>query len=273
VPLSNLQSEILRTLAAHRNPESYVAGSTPLHRDGPRFSGDIDIFHHREEQVAQVAASDVAVLTAAGFVVTWARQEPGIHAVTVERRDESTKLEWVRDSDFRFFPAQPDALFGYMLHPADIATNKALASAGRQAPRDALDLLYIHEHYLPLGAVLWAAVGKDLGYSPESLIAEIRRNARYQADEYAALQMETPIDAGAVTRRLRAALDKADAFVRQMPAGKEGLLFLEHGTPVAPDPAQLGRYTELAGRRQAPWPGSSEIGSAMLEHYGKKPAP
>jgi hypothetical protein len=45
VPLSNLQSEILRLLAAHRNPESYVAGSVPLNRDGPRFSGDIDIFY------------------------------------------------------------------------------------------------------------------------------------------------------------------------------------------------------------------------------------
>ena len=83
MPLSKLQGEILRTLAAQRNPESYIAGSTPLHRDGPRFSGDIDIFHHREER----------------------------------------------------------------------------AAAGRQAPRDALDLLYIHEQHLPLGAVIWAKIG------------------------------------------------------------------------------------------------------------------
>jgi hypothetical protein len=266
VPLSDVQREILRTLAAHRSPESDVAGSTPLHRAGPRYSGDIDIFHHREEQVASTAAADVAILAGAGFSVQWIRQEPGIHAASVQRDAESTKLEWVRDSDFRFYPALPDELFGYALHPIDIATNKALASAGRRAPRDALDLLYIHDHHLPLGAVIWAAVGKDPGYSPESLIAEIRRNARYRADEYEAMAMAIPIDAGLVARQLRAALDAAEAFARSMPAGKEGLLFSRDGVAVQPDPSQLCSCTELGGRRQAIWPGSSEIGAAMLEH-------
>lgn len=269
MPLSSLQSSILRTLAAHRSPDSYVAGSTPLHRDGPRFSDDIDIFHDREEQVATSAANDAAILTAAGFAVAWLRQEPGIHVASVGLRGESTRLEWVRDSDFRFYPAMADELFGYRLHPADIATNKALAAAGRQVPRDVLDLLYIHDAILPLGAVIWAAVGKDIGYSPESLIAEIRRNARYRADEYAALPMATPIDAGAVARRLRAALEAAEAFARAMPVGKEGLLFLRNGDPVQPDPVQLAGYVELAGRRQGIWPSSSEIGHAMLERDGK----
>jgi hypothetical protein len=252
-------------LAAHRNPESYVAGSVPLNRDGPRFSGDIDIFHDREESVAAAAAADTALLAGSGFTVQWLRQEPGIHAAAVSRRGESTKLEWVRDSDFRFFPTMKDELFGYVLHVVDIATNKALAAAGRRAPRDVLDLLYIHDHHVPLGAVTWAAVGKDPGYSPESLIAEIRRNARYRADDYAALALAEPIDAGLVARRLRAALDEAEAFVRAMPSGKEGLLFLKDGKPVQPDPAHLDVYVSQAGRRQGMWPGSAEIGSAMLE--------
>lgn len=270
MPLSNLQSDIFRTLAKHRGPESDVAGSTPLHRDGPRFSGDIDIFHDREEQVVITAAKDAAVLVEEGFAVDWIRQEPGLHVAFIQRGGESTRLEWVRDSDFRFYPAVPDALFGYTLHPADIATNKALAAAGRQAPRDALDLLYIHEHLLPLGAVIWAAVGKDIGYSPESLIAEIRRNARYRADEYEALEMAEPIDAGAIARRLRAALEEAEEFARAMPAGREGVLFLKDGEPVQPDPEQLDNYAALVGRRQGLWPGSSEIGHAMLERYGKR---
>jgi hypothetical protein len=272
VPLSEVQSDIFRTLASRRSPESYVAGSTPLHRDGPRFSGDIDIFHHQEERVAIVAVEDAAILADAGFTVAWLRQEPGIYAASVQLRGESTKLEWVRDSDFRFYPALPDDLFGYTLHFADIATNKALAAAGRRVPRDALDLLYIHESHLPLGAVIWAAVGKDLGYSPESLIAEIRRNARYRADEYEALAIAGPIDAGEVARKLRAALDQAEAFARAMPVGKEGLLFLRDGLPVQPNPAAIESYAELAGKRQGLWPSSSEIGSAMLERYGK-PSP
>jgi hypothetical protein len=229
VPLSSLQREILRTLAAQRSPESYVAGSTPLHRDGPRYSGDIDIFHHREESVETTAVADGATLTSAGFVVQWVRENPGIYAASVRRQNESTKVEWVRDSDFRFFPAVPDELFGYSLHLADIATNTALAAAGRTAPRDVLDLLFIHEKHLQLGAVIWAAVAKDPGFSPESLIAEIRRNARYRADEYKALLMTEPIDAGVVARQLRAALEEAEAFAQAMPVGKEGLLFWSAG--------------------------------------------
>jgi hypothetical protein len=267
VPLSSLQRNILHTLAAHRNPESYVAGSTPLHRDGPRFSGDIDIFHDREERVAFAATEDAAALEAAGFTIEWLRREPGLYAASVARDGENTKLEWARDSDFRFYPAKPDALFGYSLDLVDIATNKALAAAGRQAPRDVLDLLYIHEKHLPLGAVLWAAVAKDPGYSPESLAAEIRRNARYRPDEYAGLPSTEPIDAGAVSCRLRAALDAAEEFMHAMPAGKEGLLFLRNGTPVQPDPRQLERYSELAGKRHGVWPGSPEIGSAMLDRH------
>ena len=38
----------------------------------------------------------------------------------------STRLEWVLDSDFRFFPTQRDDIFGYVLHPVDLATNKAI---------------------------------------------------------------------------------------------------------------------------------------------------
>jgi hypothetical protein len=79
--------------------------------------------------------------------------------------------------------------------------------------------------------------------------------------------MAEPIDAGEVNRRLRAALDAAEEFMRAMPPGKEGLLFLEDGKPVQPDPRRLDTYTELAGKRHGVWPGSPEIGSAMLERY------
>ena len=127
---------ILLLLAAQRDPESYVAGAGPLNLDGPRYSDDIDMFHDREAAVAAAAEADVALLAAQGFGVQWLRREAGLHAAVITRGDASTRLEWLRDSDFRFFPAVKDALFGYRLHAVDIATNKALASAGRQAPRD-----------------------------------------------------------------------------------------------------------------------------------------
>ncbi len=265
MPLSDLQRDVLRLLAAHRDPESYVGGAGPLNQDGPRYSDDIDVFQDREAAVAAAAETDAALLAAHGFGVQWLRREPGLHAAVIMRGDASTRLEWLRDSDFRFFPTVKDALFGYRLHAVDIATNKALASAGRQAPRDVVDLLHIHERVLPLGAVIWAAVAKDPGFSPESLIAEIRRNARYRADEFAALATAEPIDAATVSRRLKAALEEAETFVRAMPAGREGLLFLQAGRPVQPLPDRLDGYVEHEGRRKGHWPSSSELGSAMLQ--------
>jgi hypothetical protein len=67
------------------------------------------------------------------------------------------RLEWLQDSAFRFFPTQRDDFFGYVLHPVDLATNKAAAAADRGEPRDLVDLITIHEGILPLGAVLCAA--------------------------------------------------------------------------------------------------------------------
>ncbi|MBV9757384.1 MAG: hypothetical protein JO047_10055, partial [Alphaproteobacteria bacterium] len=92
----------------------------------------------------------------------------------------------------------------------------------------------------------------------------IRRNARYRADDYADLQLTEQVDAADVARRLREALDRAAAFVRAMPGGREGLLFLEGGLPVQPDPASLARYEQHAGCRRGHWPSTAEISSAML---------
>ena len=264
MPLSKLQTDILRTLAVHRNPESYVAGASALNEKSPRFSNDIDIFHDREQDVAIAAGADTRLLAELGFACSWLRREPGFYAAIVQRGNDGTKLEWVRDSDFRFFPTMPDELFGYRLHIADLATNKALAAAGRREPRDILDLLYIDENHLPLGAVIWAAVAKDPGYSPESLINEIRRNARYRQDDFADLMLLAPVDAAKVSRDLKMKLEAAESFVREMPAGKEGLLFLGKAGPVQPEPGRLTEYQEHEGRRRGIWPSSPEIGSAML---------
>jgi hypothetical protein len=269
VPLSSFQSRLLRLLAGHRNPESYVAGAAPLARSGPRFSHDIDLFHDRELAMQAAVDADAALLAESGFQIEWTRRFPTICSAIVRDGEHGTLLEWLVDSAYRFFPALQDELFGYVLHPADIATNKALAAAGRREPRDIVDLLGIHEGYLPLGAVVWAASAKDPGLSPEGIIAEIRRNGRYQQADYDRVMSEVPIDAGITARALRAALDAADEFVRTMPAGKEGLLFLRNGRAVLPDPATLDGYVEHSGRLRGHWPSSGEIGRAMMERYGE----
>jgi hypothetical protein len=274
MPLTRFQSQILRLLAAHRNPESYVAGSTPLNLEWPRFSEDIDIFHDREERVARAAGEDAAALQAEGLDIVWQRREPAIYTAEIRSSQERTHLEWVADSDFRFFPTLKDELFGYMIHPIDLATNKVMAAAGRQKAADAVDLLTIHEHVLPLGAVIWAAVEKAPGYTPEGLIAEIRRNAtRYREEDLRAVPSNELLDPKIFQRRLRAVLDEAEAFVSRMPTEKAGLLFLKDGKVVQPDPDHLDDYTTHAGQRRGHWPTNSEISSAMFEHYKKPPSP
>ena len=274
MPLTRFQSQILRLLASHRSPESYVAGSTPLNRDRPRLSEDIDIFHDREERVAKAAEEDTAALRAEGLEIVWLRREPAIYTAEVRAGNEITHIEWVADSDFRFFPAVKDDLFGYMLHPIDLATNKVMAAAGRQKPADAVDLITIHHHILLLGAVIWAAVEKAPGYTPEGLIAEIRRNSvRYREEDLRAVPSNEVLDPKIFHIHLRTALDEAEAFVIRMPTERIGVLFLKDGKVVQPDPDRLDDYATHAGRRRGHWPTSTEISSAMLEHYKKSPTP
>jgi len=124
-----------------------------------------------------------------------------IYAAEVTLRDASTRLEWVVDGNFRFFPAMPDDIFGFVLHPADLAMNKTMAAAGRREVRDLVALATIHNAILPLGAVIWAAFEKSPGFTPEGLIAEIRRNANYPAAEWRALVTTEPLDPRVVIAR------------------------------------------------------------------------
>ena len=273
MPLSRIQIEVLHLLASHRDPESYVAGASLLNWNAPRYSGDVDVFHDREERAARAADEDSAVLQEHGFDMKWIRRERTIFAAVARRDGEETKLEWAVDSDFRFFPTVRDELFGYRLHPIDLAMNKTHAAAGRRAVRDIVDLVTIHETILPLGAVIWAAVEKSPGFTPEGLIAEIRRNSHYPVVEWQALSFSEPVDPKVVLGSLRAALDAAEAFVVRMPTDKLGLLFMKDGEVVQPDPDRLAEYQSHAGQRRGQWPTSPEIITAMFEHYNKPPSP
>jgi len=132
VPISRLQSDILLVIAAKRDPESFIAGGVPINRSGPRYSSDVDIFHDREERVADAALADAAILKDAGFDVAWLRQQPATYSASIRRGSEETKLEWVADSDYRFFPVVKDEQFGYVLHIVDLAINKTMAAASRR---------------------------------------------------------------------------------------------------------------------------------------------
>jgi hypothetical protein len=271
VPLTRLQTHALRVLAAQRSPDSYVAGGVALNRSGPRYSNDIDIFQDSEEGVVSAAEADAVALAAAGFSLSWGKLQIGRRQAQIQGLGESMLLEWVADSDFRFFPAQPDELFGYVLHPVDLATNKASAAADRREPRDIVDLVTIHEQVLPLGAVICASVGRFPGLSPEEMVAEITRHSRFTAEEFRVLATEDPIDVPSIHRRIRAMIAAAELFIGEIPSDEVGFVFLDGENPVQPDLGALTRYQRRSGSRRGVWPTSPEITRAMLASYRKPP--
>jgi hypothetical protein len=269
VPISKFQSEVLRVLATQRSPDSYIAGGIAINRAGPRFSADIDIFHDSEARLDSAVTADAAVLTGAGYTLTWPpQQRTGKREATVERQGEAMLLEWVADASFRFFPTLPDELFGYVLHPADLATNKASAAADRRVPRDIVDLVTIHETILPLGAVVCAAVGKFPGTTPEEMLAEITRHSRFTAEEFQALATEQPVDVPGLHRRIRSMIEDAEAFIAKLPSDAVGVIFMGGDKPVQPDVNALDRYQRNPGAPGGLWPSSPDIARAMLERYG-----
>ena len=70
---------------------------------------------------------------------------PLVYAAEITRQDTGTRLEWVVDSDFGFFPTLRDETFGYILHPVDLAMNKVMAAAWRREVRDLVDLVTVHQ--------------------------------------------------------------------------------------------------------------------------------
>jgi hypothetical protein len=261
---------VLRVIAAERSPDSYVAGGVALNRQGPRFSGDIDIFQDSEQRLERAADADAKALTEAAFKLSWKKIQSGKREAEVEGMEDKMRLEWVHDSAFRFFPTQRDELFGYVLHPVDLATNKASAAADRREPRDVVDLVTIHESILPLGAVICAAVGRFPGQSPEEMLSDITRHSRFTAEEFRVLATERPIDVPDLHRRIRSMIQHAEEFVGRIPSDAVGFVFLEGGKAVQPELEALGRYQRHAGAPGGVWPSSSEISSAMLERYEGK---
>jgi len=225
--LTAFQRQICHLLAARRRAggDSYVAGGVALSvaLDTQRLSRDLDLFHDSAEAVAAASDDDVRTLEAHGYTVEPVRERRGLVEATVSRGGSTLLIEWAHDSAFRFFPLVEHEELGLTLHPFDLATNKVLALAGRLEARDWIDVLLCDEGVQPLGYLVWAACGKDPGFTPPGLLGHAHRTARYTAADLAALDFEgPPPDAAALGRRWHAALDQAHAIVAQLPAAHVG---------------------------------------------------
>ena len=137
-----------------------------------------------------------------------------------------------------------------MLHEVDVATNKMLALAGRDEPRDYVDAFYIMEHILPLGALLWASVAKDPGFTPVSLLEHLKRQGRYRPEDMARLDLTTPFDVARAKTVWLKALEDAESFITSRPSSEVGCLY----------------YDPLGQRFVAPEPDSER---PIIPHYGR----
>lgn len=227
VPLTEFQRAVLALLAQTRSPGSYLAGGAALHfaPNSLRRSDDLDFFHDSVERVAAAFEQDAALLRRAGYEVELDFSQPGFIRAIVTRRGESTRVDWAHDSAWRFMPPVRDELGGFVLHEIDVAVNKTLALAGRDEPRDYVDILFIHERILPLGALSWAAVGKDPGLSPLSLLELLKRRGRHRPEELARLDLTAPFDPAEAKRTWLSALEEAERFARARPVEEVGCLY------------------------------------------------
>jgi hypothetical protein len=259
MPLTGFQKEVARILAANRNPESHLAGGAVINRDDAsfRYSDDFDIFHDVAEAVAVCAQADAIALQGAGCTVQWTLRHEGFFRAEIVRGADRLRLDWANDSAFRFFPVQPDAEFGYCLHPADLAVNKFLALVGRSEFRDYLDVVYLDTTFLGLGAMAWAACGKDRGYTPSLLVDLANRHTCFQEHDLQGEHLARPLDLRELKKQWIAMRERAESLCQRLPPDELGCLYLDaHDQPVTPDPDQsgFGHLRRHLGCIRGAWP-------------------
>ncbi|MCB0328422.1 MAG: hypothetical protein KDD70_02130 [Bdellovibrionales bacterium] len=242
MPLTPFQEQLARLLAPQRSLDSHLAGDAALHRvpNSKRYSNDLDYFHDSVERVAKAFEEDRAVLLKEGYDVAIQMNQPGYIRAIVSKGDGVTKVEWSHDTAWRFMPTIKVDGIGYQLHPVDLAINKLLALVGRDEPRDFIDILYVHDTVLPLGALVWAAVGKDPGFTPNSLLELLKRRGKYRADDFKRLQLTEEVDLVAMKTHWLEALADAEKFIRLQPPEELGCLYYSKKKEgfVAPDRAK-----------------------------------
>lgn len=227
MPLSPFQRELLAELAKAPTDDRYLAGGAALHfsPNSARVSDDLDFFHDSEARVASAFAADRATLERAGYDLHLELTLPGFVRATVGREGRSTRVDWAHHSAWRFMPLVRDAVGGLLLHPVDLAVNKLLALAGRDEARDFVDTLFVRDRVLPLSGLCWAAVGKDPGLTPLSLLELLKRRGRYRPEDFTRLQLTDPFDLPAAKETWLSALADAEVFVRQRPPDELGCLY------------------------------------------------
>ncbi len=255
MPLTDFQKHLVKILSVNRSEGSHLAGGAALHFEpnSLRYSNDLDFFHDSSEVVKVAFEKDLESLKQNAIEVIVSLKLDGFIRCEVRKGEDRTKIEWAHDSAWRFMPPVYREDSGFMLHTVDIAINKLLALAGRDEARDFLDILYIDKNILSIGALCWAAVSKDPGFSPSSLFELIQRRGKYREEEFKRLMYREELDLQAVKMQWLEALDKAKLFLRERDIENVGCLY----------------YSVSQEKFIAPKVADGELDSDVIIHYGK----
>jgi hypothetical protein len=229
MPLTSTQIVIAKLLSKNRDEGSHLAGGSAMHFEPQsfRYSEDLDYFHDSLERVGIAYELDRKTLQKNSYKVQNEILTPGYIRALVSGPDGTCKIEWARDSSWRFMPVQSHPELGFVLHPIDLMINKFLALVGRDEARDFLDVLEMHQHQLSLGAQCWAACGKDPGFSPQSLIELLKRKGKYREEDFKRLHLvkHFKIDLHEIKKRWLEALHEAEQFTLKAPQDQVGCLY------------------------------------------------
>ena len=258
MPITAFQKTVLALLKSNRSPDSYVSGDAAINRssDSLRFSDDIDFFHDADLAVTEAFQSDRAILISAGYSFETQISQPSFYRATVGKTSEQLKLEWVRDTAFRYFPVVDDEDLGYRLHDMDLAINKCLALANRSVVRDALDIIELNRNVLSLGAIVSAACGKDPGFTPDLMLEMMQRHMTFSPDQLAAESLTRPVDPIKLKKDLLGLLEQTRKSLRKIAAKNIGCLFTDKNGNVLTDLSKLipSQHTPHYGSIRGSWP-------------------
>ena len=233
--LEPIQIDIVTILKARRSPTSFVGGSTVFNVSFPRRSADMDVYIENTS-LSQIAAEDVRALRDVGFSVS----EP-FHGLMIEakvsRAGQSTLIEWNEADRERFFSVVEDPLFGWDLHPIDLAIQKLVAAATRREARDCIDILLLDRLFAPLAALAIAAPAKLPGSVPGGILDRALRNGiglRQQDFDALALDRDQmPFDIRAIKTVLADAIDRAlRSMTESCDQAEPGYVYCLPGTSV-----------------------------------------
>ena len=230
--LTRLQRDVCRLLAETRvaSGEGCVADGASLNEmlSAERISRDADLFHDSDGALAASWRADHALLESHGFEVLVVRERPTLVEAEVGQGSDRVRVEWARDSAFRFFPLQSHPDFGLTLHPFDLVTNKVLALVGRLEVRDWVDVIASNDRLQPLGYLAWAACAKDPAFGPATILEGAARSGHYSAEEVGQLSYSSnPPDPAELGRAWRRILEQAGRAVTLLPPDEVGTCVLD----------------------------------------------